>query len=83
MKDVVNNVRYTLGLGIELGITLVALAVLVQILFGEQAFFGGSVVTNIIALVSELGSQGIVGLFAFGVLLYVFNKRAASQGNCA
>ena len=76
MKEVVGNVRSIIGLGIELGISLIALAVLIQILFGTDAFFGQNVVTNITNLVGQLGSQGIVGLFAFGVLLYVFQKRA-------
>lgn len=76
MKEVVTNVRTVLGTAIELGISLIAIAVIIQVLFGSTAFFGQNVVENITALVGQLGSQGIVGLLAFGVLLWVFNKRA-------
>jgi len=76
MKEVIGNVRGIIGLAIELGISLIAVAVLVQILFGTQQFFGQDVVANITALISSFGQNGLVGLFAFGVLLYVFNKQA-------
>ncbi len=75
MKEIFANVRGVLGMAIELGISLIAIAVLVQILFGTQAFFGQNVVANITGLIGQLGSEGLVGLFAFGVLIYVFNKR--------
>ncbi len=78
MKEIFTNVRGVLGMAIDLGISLIAIAVLVQILFGTDAFFGQNVVTNLTTLIGSLGSEGLVGLFAFGVLLYVFNKRAAT-----
>ncbi len=76
MKEVIGNVRGVIGLSIELGISLIAVAVLVQILFGESTFFGQDVVGNITALIGSFGQNGLVGLFAFAVLLYVFNKQA-------
>ncbi len=76
MKEVIGNVRGVIGLSIELGISLIAVAVLVQILFGTTSFFGQDVVANITQLISSFGSNGLVGLFAFAVLLYVFNKQA-------
>ena len=56
----------------------IAVAVLVQILFGSTQFFGQNVVANITELIGSFGQNGLVGLFAFGVLLYVFNKQAKS-----
>ncbi len=78
MKEVIGNVRGVIGLAIELGISLIAVAVLVQILFGSTQFFGQDVVANITNMISGFGQQGLVGLFAFAVLLYVFNKQAKS-----
>lgn len=80
MKDLMTNVRSVLGMIIELGISLIALAVIIQVLFGAEstAFIGGNVVQNIIDLVGQLGSAGLVGLVAVGVLLYVFSKRATT-----
>ena len=37
--------------------------------------FFGSVVSNITALVSELGKNGLVGLIALGIILWLFSKR--------
>ncbi|GAB4108057.1 MAG: hypothetical protein Kow00105_13860 [Phycisphaeraceae bacterium] len=76
MKEVITSVRSVIGMAIELGISLIAIAVLVQILFGTTSFFGQDVVANITGLISSLGQNGLVGLFAFGVLLYVFNRQA-------
>jgi hypothetical protein len=37
--------------------------------------FLGNVVGNIVALVKDLGSNGIVGLIALGIILWLFSKR--------
>ena len=59
----------------EVGITLLALAVILQVLFGpDVAFLPGDVVGNIIGLVGSLGSNGVVGLVAAGVLYWLFTK---------
>jgi len=60
----------------EVGITLLALAVILQVLFGPNvAFLPGDVVGNIIGLVGSLGSNGVVGLVAAGVLYWLFTKK--------
>jgi hypothetical protein len=60
---------------LELGIVVVAVAVVLQVLFGAAVpFVGGDVVANIIKLVSALGSEGLVGLVAIAVLAWAFNK---------
>ena len=61
----------------EVGVSLIALAVIVQIIFGPSvAFLPGDVVGNIIGLVSSLGSNGLVGLVAAAVLYWLFTKKA-------
>jgi hypothetical protein len=40
---------------------------------GNMAFFGG-VVGNITALVAELGSSGLPGLVAVGIILWLFQR---------
>jgi hypothetical protein len=42
---------------------------------GNVPFFG-SVVTNITSMVKELGSNGLVGLIALGLILWLFSKRS-------
>ena len=62
----------------ELGLLLVALAVVLQLLFGQAIpFIGGDVVGNITALVGELGQNGLVGLISVGIILYLFQRAPA------
>ena len=57
----------------SLGIAAVALTVVLQVLFGGTVpFLGIDVVGNIIALISSLGSEGLVGLIALAILYWAF-----------
>lgn len=70
------QVRSFLRTTTELGLLLVALAVVAQILFGEAVpFVGGDVVGNITALIGSLGQQGLVGLISLLVIVYLFQRR--------
>ena len=44
-------------------------------LVGANLPFFGNVVTNIMALVGELGKNGLVGLIALGIILWLFANR--------
>ena len=60
----------------EISVAILALAVVVQVLFGAgAAFFPVDVVGNVVAVTKALGSEGLVGLVAIGVLLAVFNRK--------
>lgn len=60
----------------ELGLLLVALGIVLQVLFGTAVpFLGGDIVGNLIKLVSALGSNGVVGLVAIAVILWLFNRK--------
>ena len=48
------------------------------LLAGPQVPFLGNVVANIVAMTKDLGSNGIVGLIALGVILWLFSKRQLS-----
>ena len=64
----------------QVGIAIIALAVVLQIIFGSNvAFIGGDVVGNITSIVGDLGANGLVGLAAIGVLYAIF-KRNSSEG---
>ena len=59
----------------EVGIAVIALAVVLQVIFGSGvAFIGGDVVGNITAIVANLGSSGLVGLAAVAVLYSIFQR---------
>ncbi len=71
-----DQVRGFLRTATELGLLLVALAVVMQILFGAAVpFVGGNVVGNITGLIASLGQQGLVGLIALLVIVYLFQRR--------
>ena len=56
----------------DLGIALLALAVVLQVVFGTPvAFIGVDVVGNLTDLISGLGDNGLVGLIAAAVLYHV------------
>ena len=52
-------------LAINLGVTLISLAIVLQVVFGHSVpFLGGNVIGTIIGIVGELGAAGLVGLIA-------------------
>ena len=58
----------------EVFLLLIALGIIAHILFGEVPFFGG-IVTNLTTLIAQLGEDGLVGLIALGIIIYVFQRR--------
>ena len=66
----IDKAKGTIGGLTDLGLALLALAIVLTLLVGagNMAFFGG-VVGNITALVAELGSSGLPGLVAVGIIL--------------
>ena len=62
----------------ELGLMLLALAIVLALLVGANIPFFGNVAANITAFVKDLGSQGLVGLIALGFILWLFTNRSAA-----
>jgi hypothetical protein len=59
----------------EIGLALIALGVVLQILFGAAVpFLGLDVIGSVVAIVKELGSEGLVGLVAIWVLWGIYSK---------
>ena len=59
-----------------MGLALLCTAVVLQVMFGAQIpFVPVDVVGGIISLTKQLGSEGLVGLAALGVLLALFSKK--------
>ena len=60
----------------EVGVSLLALAIVMQIIFGKAVpFIGGDVIGNITAIVGALGAQGLVGLASVGVIYAIFTRK--------
>ena len=59
----------------EAGVAVIALAVVVQIIFGaDAAFLPGDVTGSLIDIISTLGSANLVGLVAAGLIYKIFTK---------
>ena len=61
---------------LDLGVKLLAVGVILQIVFGAAVpFMGLDILANVIKFVTALGSQGLVGVVAIGVLGWAFNRK--------
>jgi ABC-type enterochelin transport system permease subunit len=74
--DALTRVKTWIGELTEIGLMLLALAIVATLLVGGSLPFFGSVVGNVVAMVKDLGSNGLVGLIALGVILWLFSKRS-------
>jgi len=59
----------------ELGLMLLALAIVLALLVGSNLPFFGSVTANIMSWVKDLGSNGLVGLITIGIIFWLFSHR--------
>lgn len=59
----------------ELGLMLIALAIVLAVLIGSNLPFFGTVTANIMAWVKDLGSNGLVGLITLGIIFWLFSNR--------
>ena len=60
----------------EAGLALIALGVVLQIIFGAAIpFLGLDIVGSVLALVKQLGAEGLVGLAAIWGLWGIYSKK--------
>jgi len=75
--DIINKVRgWAAGLA-DLGISIAALMIIVEVLgLGSIPFFPEvSVISNVSGMLSSLGAEGLMGLIAIWVLYTIWNKK--------
>ncbi len=73
-----NAVKAWIGALTEIGLLLLALAIVAAILVGPSLPFFGGVVGNLMGVVKDLGANGLVGLIALGIILWLFSHRSVS-----
>jgi hypothetical protein len=74
-----HTVKAWIGALTELGLMLLALGIVCALLVGGQNLpFFGNVTANIMAFVKDLGANGLVGLIALGIILWLFSPRSVS-----
>ena len=74
--DLMQTLKGWIGALTEIGLMLIALAIVAALLVGPQLPFFGSVTANIVALVKDLGANGLIGLIALGFILWLFSRRS-------
>jgi len=59
----------------EAGVAAIALAVVVQVIFGSgAAFLPGDVIASLTSIISSLGGAGLVGLVAAALVYKIFTR---------
>jgi ABC-type enterochelin transport system permease subunit len=74
--DALKGLKTLIGQLTEVGLMLLALAIVAALIVGGNVPFFGNVVANITNMVKELGQNGLVGLIALGLILWLFSKRS-------
>jgi hypothetical protein len=73
--DFLNTVKGWIGALTEIGLMLIALAIVAALLVGANLPFFSGVVGNLTNLVKDLGANGLVGLIVLGFIIWLFSKR--------
>jgi hypothetical protein len=69
------EIKKWLGEITEIFLLLIAIGIAAGILFGSTVPFFSGIVANLTALIASLGENGLVGLIALSIILYLFNRR--------
>ena len=63
-----DNVKTFLGGFVQIGLLLIAVSVVFQAVFGSVVpFVGGDVVYNLMAVLTQLGDAGLIGLIGVAI----------------
>ncbi|MFN9125102.1 MAG: hypothetical protein ACK5WD_04665 [bacterium] len=64
---------------IDVAILFIAVGVVAQIIFGSEVPFFSGITNNLMDFIKSLGSNGVVGLIALFVIVWVFTKNKTQQ----
>ena len=74
--DMLDTVKSWLRQVSEVGLLVIAAAVVLEIIFGSPVdFIGLSILDNITALTRELGEQGLVGIISIAIIIWLYLRR--------
>ena len=74
--EAIARIKMWIGGLTDIGLMLLALAIVAAVLVGTNLPFFGGVVSNIIAVVNDLGKNGLAGLIAVAIIIWLFSKRS-------
>lgn len=70
--DILNTVRGWIGALVAVALTLVPLALVLQVLFGPIPGIG-NVVANLMTIVKDVASNGLFGLISIFIIIWLFS----------
>ena len=74
-ENVVSTIKSWIGGITTVAVSLLGLAIVLQVLFGpDVVFVPVDVIGNISGLVASLGEAGLVGLITVGVIYWIFKR---------
>lgn len=71
------EIKRWLGEIVEIALLLVAIGIIFEILFGSTVQFFGGIIPNLTVLLNTLGDNGLVGLIALSIILWLFYRKGA------
>ena len=75
MENVIDVVVSWIKKLTEVGISLIALSIVAQVIFGTGVpFVSGDVIGTITDIIGKLGAEGLVGLAAVAVIYAIFKR---------
>jgi hypothetical protein len=76
--EILNKVKGWAGAITEVGVSLISLAIVLEILFNGQniPFWPNiNIISNVQSIVAGFSAQGLVGLVAIWVLYHIYNRK--------
>ena len=71
----ISRIKQILREIIDFGLLLIAIAIILEVLFGPSSPFLGKNITQIlVGLINQLGSEGVVGIISVAIIIYLWNR---------
>jgi len=76
--DIVKSIKTWAGALTEIGVSLIALGIVLEVLFSGQNIpfcLKITIIDNITGIITALSAQGLIGLVAVWILYHIYNKK--------
>ena len=71
----ISRIKQILREIIDFGLLLIAIAIILEVLFGPASpFLGKNITQNLVGLINQLGSEGVVGIISVAIIIYLWNR---------
>ena len=69
----ISRIKQILREIIDFGLLLIAIAIILEVLFGPSSpFLGKGITDNLVGLFNQLGSEGVVGIISVAIIIYLW-----------